>query len=55
MLETTRNGVVRVAEELRLHFSEDGADPERVAALTGYLREELRQLDVDDVRALPAG
>jgi hypothetical protein len=55
MLETTRKGVGRVVEELRLHFAEDGADPERVAALTGYLRDELRQLDVDDVSALPAG
>jgi hypothetical protein len=44
-----------MVEELRLHFAEDGADPERVAALTGYLRDELRQLEVDDVVPLPAG
>jgi hypothetical protein len=44
-----------VGEEIRLHFAEDGADPERVAALTGYLRDELRQLDVEEVSALPGG
>jgi hypothetical protein len=44
-----------VGEEIRLHFAEDGADLERVAALTGYLRDELRQLDVDEVSALPGG
>ncbi|MFB9239946.1 hypothetical protein ACFFWC_31215 [Plantactinospora siamensis] len=42
-----------MGEEMRLHIAEDGADPERVAALTGYLRDELRQLDVAEVRALP--
>jgi hypothetical protein len=41
--------------ELRLQLSEDGADAERLAALTGYLRAELLQLDVEDVTALPAG
>lgn len=41
--------------ELCLLFSEEGADAERLAALTGYLRAELLQLDVEDVRALPAG
>ena len=41
--------------ELRLQLSEDGADAERVAVLTGYLRAELLQLDVDDVTALSAG
>ena len=40
---------------LRLQLSEEGADVERVAMLTGYLRSELLQLDVEDVRALPAG
>jgi ferric-dicitrate binding protein FerR (iron transport regulator) len=35
--------------ELRLEISEEGADAERLAALTGYLRAELRQLDVEDV------
>jgi hypothetical protein len=41
--------------KLRLQLSEDGADAERLAALTGYLRAELLQLDVDDVTALQAG
>jgi hypothetical protein len=41
--------------ELRLQFSEEGADAERLAVLTGYLQAELLQLDVEDVRALPAG
>jgi hypothetical protein len=43
-------------EELRLHLSEEDADAERLAVLTGYLRAELLQLDVvEEVRALPAG
>jgi hypothetical protein len=42
-------------DELRLHLSEEGADAARLAALTGYLRSELLRLDVEDVRALPAG
>ena len=29
--------------ELRLHLSEEGADAERLAVLTGYLRAELLQ------------
>ena len=41
--------------DLRLQLSEEGADAERLAVLTGYLRAELLQLDVEDVRALPAG
>ncbi len=41
--------------ELHLQLSEDGADAERLAVLTGYLRSELLRLDVEDVRALPAG
>jgi hypothetical protein len=40
--------------ELRLRVSEDGADAQRVDELTGFLRRELLQLDVEDVRALPA-
>lgn len=42
-------------KELRLQLSEEGADAERLAALTGYLRSELLQLDVEEVKALPAG
>jgi hypothetical protein len=41
--------------ELRLQLSEDGADAERLDALTGLLRGELLQLDVEDVTALRAG
>jgi hypothetical protein len=44
-----------VDRELRLQLSEEGADAERLAVLTGYLRAELLRLDVEDVRALPAG
>jgi hypothetical protein len=44
-----------MSQDLRLHLSEDGADAERLYALTGVLREQLLQLDVDDVRALRAG
>jgi hypothetical protein len=40
---------------VRLQLSEDGADAERLAALTGDLRSELLQLDVEDVKALPPG
>jgi hypothetical protein len=41
--------------EVRLELSEDGADAERLDALTGFLRRELLQLDVADVAGLPAG
>jgi hypothetical protein len=41
--------------ELRVQLAEDGADAERLDALTGYLRQELIQLDVEDVTALRAG
>ena len=41
--------------ELRLLLEEDGADAERVDVLTGHLRRELAQLDVEAVRPLPAG
>jgi hypothetical protein len=41
--------------ELRLEISEKGADAERLAGLTGYLRAELLQLDVEDVAAPQAG
>lgn len=40
-------------KDLRLQLSEDGADAGRLAMLTGYLRAELLQLDVEDVKALP--
>jgi len=35
--------------ELRLQISEVGADAQRLAILTGYLRAELLQLDVENV------
>ncbi|MEV5965050.1 hypothetical protein AB0L70_25000 [Kribbella sp. NPDC051952] len=41
--------------ELRVQLAESGADAERLDQLTGYLRQELLELDVDDVTALPAG
>ena len=41
--------------ELSLQISEDGADAERLAALTGYLRAELLQLDVENVATLEGG
>jgi hypothetical protein len=41
--------------ELRLQLSEEGADAERLAVLTGYLRAELLQLDVEDVAAPQPG
>lgn len=41
--------------ELRLHLAEAGAGPERLDLLTGHLRRELLQLDVEDVTALPGG
>ena len=41
--------------ELHLQISEEGADAERLAALTGYLRAELLQLDVENVTAPQAG
>jgi len=41
-------------KDLRLQLSEEGADAERLAMLTGYLRSELLRLDVEDVKALPA-
>ena len=42
-------------EELRLEISEEGADAERLATLTGYLRAELLRLDVGNVTAPHAG
>lgn len=41
--------------ELRLQLAEEGADAEHLMMLTGYLRAELLQLDVEDVTALQAG
>ncbi|MFJ7345317.1 hypothetical protein ACIQU3_34175 [Streptomyces sp. NPDC101110] len=41
--------------ELHILLTEEDAEAERVEELTGYLREELLDLDVDDVTALPGG
>lgn len=41
--------------EVRVYLSEDGADAERLALLTGYLRQELLQLEVQDVTAPRVG
>ena len=41
--------------QLQIQVSEDGADAERLDALTAYLRRDLIELDVDDVTALAAG
>jgi len=40
--------------QLYVQVAEDGADAERLETLTGYLRDELCQLDVQDVTALRA-
>lgn len=52
---STSKGADPVEKELLILLSEEGAEAERVAELTGYLREELLDLDVEDVRALPGG
>ncbi|MEU1101062.1 hypothetical protein ABZ408_08805 [Streptomyces tibetensis] len=44
-----------VENELHILLTEQDAEAERVAELTGYLREELLDLDVDDVTTLPGG
>jgi len=42
-------------KELHLQISEEGADAQRLAALTGNLRTELLQLEVENVTAQHAG
>ncbi|QIJ62002.1 hypothetical protein [Streptomyces sp. JB150] len=51
----TTEGAEPVSDQLLILLSEEGAEAERVAELTGYLREELLDLDVDDVTPVPAG
>lgn len=41
--------------ELRLVLTEEHAESERLDRLAGFLREELLQLDVDDVTLLRSG
>ncbi|MGX1561139.1 hypothetical protein [Streptomyces sp. NPDC055506] len=40
---------------LHILLAEEDAEAEHVAELTAYLREELLELDVDDVTTLPGG
>jgi hypothetical protein len=49
----SRSGLMN--RQLNLLFMEEGASAERLDAMTGYLRQELLQLDVDDVRRASAG
>ena len=44
-----------MTERITIEIAEDGADADRVDALTGYLRDALLELDVADVRRAPAG
>src|ERR1039457_3249022 len=44
-----------MGEEVSLRISEEDADAERLAALSGYLRAKLLQLDVEDVVPQRAG
>ncbi|MFI9613311.1 hypothetical protein ACIHCM_16860 [Streptomyces sp. NPDC052023] len=39
--------------QLQILLSEEGAEAEHIAKLTGYLREELLELDVDGVTSVP--
>jgi hypothetical protein len=40
---------------LYVRLSEEGADAERLDTLAGFLRADIRQLDVEDVTSVPAG
>ncbi|GLH99566.1 hypothetical protein [Phytohabitans aurantiacus] len=44
-----------MTRQLNLQLGEDGASAERLDTLTGYLRQELLDLDVDDVRRAQGG
>ena len=44
-----------MGRQISLSLAEQGADDERLDALTGYLREDLLQLDIDDVQRVAAG
>lgn len=52
VLPIVRGGTV--CDVLKLQVSEDDADAERLDTLTDFLRRELLQLDVEDLRAIPA-
>lgn len=40
---------------MTIEVAEDGADAERIDVLAGHLRQELLELDVDDVRRARSG
>jgi hypothetical protein len=44
-----------MGNELLVQLAEDGADAERLDALTGFLRRELLELEVEDVIPLRGG
>jgi hypothetical protein len=44
-----------VPAQVNLRIAEDGADPQRLDEVTGMLRRELLDLDVEDVRRSTAG
>ncbi|MEU3936811.1 hypothetical protein AB0E85_32970 [Streptomyces sp. NPDC029044] len=52
---STNEGADTVENELHILLTEEDAEAERVAELTGYLRQELLDLDVEDVTTLPGG
>jgi hypothetical protein len=41
--------------DLRVQISEEGADVERLATISGYLRAELLELDVENVASIATG
>jgi hypothetical protein len=44
-----------VDTRLQIFLSEEGAEADRLDGLAGYLRQELLQLDVDEVTTVPSG
>ncbi|MDN3295076.1 hypothetical protein QWM81_13635 [Streptomyces ficellus] len=42
-------------KSLQIHLSDEEADPDRLHEMTEYLRQDLLQLDVDDVTPLSSG
>jgi hypothetical protein len=44
-----------VVDEVRVQLSEEGADARRLDVLTGFLRRELLELEVQDVTTLSGG
>jgi hypothetical protein len=52
---STSEGADPVENNLQILLTEEDAEAERVAELTGYLREELLDLEVENVTALSGG